>query len=212
MGNYVCIYPSEGCNMYDYFFINVKQVNVEIYEFLYSQSCGFLKDLSEEVIGEVSKRLNFGEVMSKKYYNDTVDNEEGGSIYKPVTPPILEYMIEYMSRLSICIKELEGKLLKSTLKENVNSFVSHKNWSKNLVTNISSVAMSNSELAAKLTERIEDSIFDTFHFSEFKNPNSENQNFNTFEFSKNLSRKIKRAIKKKSDPIFMKSHIRYPLP
>lgn len=35
MGNYVCIYPSQGSNSYDYFFINSKPVNTAIYDFLY---------------------------------------------------------------------------------------------------------------------------------------------------------------------------------
>lgn len=55
MGNYVCIYPSQDSNIYDYFFINTKPVNVAIYEFLYCPKYGFLKDLNQSVILEVSK-------------------------------------------------------------------------------------------------------------------------------------------------------------
>ncbi|CAI2370307.1 unnamed protein product [Moneuplotes crassus] len=207
IGNYVCIYPSEGSNIYDYFFINSKPVNSAIYEFLYSSSTGFLKDLKEDVILEVSKRLNFGEVQFTKYYEEDIHTKKGSSPKKLNTPLILELMIEYLSRLAICIKDLEGKVLKSALKENINSFVSHKAWSKKLVTTISSISMRNNELAAKLIERIEDSIFDTFHFSEFKNKNSENKSFNTFDYSKGIARKIKKAMLKRTYPIFMKSNI-----
>jgi hypothetical protein len=68
--------------------------------------------------------------------------------------------------------------------------------------------MSNNELAAKLIERIEDTIFDTFHFSEFKSSKPEQNIYNTFEFAKNYAKKIKKLIKRKNNPIFIKSPIK----
>jgi len=206
MGNYVWIYPSEGSNLYDYFFINLKQVNVAIYEFLYSTKYGFLKELSSDVVIEVSKRLNFGEIKSIKYYNDSKQTDSG--VNNSENPTIVDYMIEYLSQMIIWIKDLDGRVLKSPMKEGINWFVSHKSWSKKLVITISSVAMSNNELIAKLTERIEDSIFDTFHFSEFKTTASEPKIYNTFQFSKNLAKKVKKSIKKKLNPVILKSPLR----
>ena len=183
MGNYVWIYPSEGCNFYDYFFINVKPVNTAIYEFLYDKHYGFLKDLSEDIVFEVSKRLNFGEIKSIKYHTDENKEKDKKKEKEETVPTLVDYMIEYLAQLVMTIKDLDGKVIKSTLKDSINSFVSHKSWSK-AITNVSSVVMSNNELISKVTERIEDWIFDSFHFSEFKNPNVDSQIYNTFEFSK----------------------------
>lgn len=57
LGNYVWIYPSQGSKVYDYFFINEKPVNTAIYEFLYSDSNGILKDLNQDIISEVWSKL-----------------------------------------------------------------------------------------------------------------------------------------------------------
>lgn len=218
MGNYVCIYPSQGSNSYDYFFINSKPVNTAVYEFLYWTKNGFLKDLSQDVVQEVSRRLNFGEVKSTKYYADNSEGSSSAGGKELKAPSGVEYMLEYLCQLVMCIKDLESRFIKSSIKESkhislinnlaINSFLIHKNWSKNLVTNISSVSMSNNELAAKWIERIEDTIFDTFHFSEFKASKPEQNIYNTFEFAKNYARKIKKLIKRRSNPIFLKSQIR----
>jgi hypothetical protein len=64
--------------------------------------------------------------------------------------------------------------------------------------------MTNSELIVKLTERLDDIVFDTFHFAELKSNSSSDMNvYNTFEFAKSLSRKIKKAIKRQSESVVL---------
>lgn len=37
-GNFICIFPTKGCNQYDKYFVNQKPVNKAIYDTLYSDN------------------------------------------------------------------------------------------------------------------------------------------------------------------------------
>ena len=208
MGNYIWIYPAEGSNAYDYFFINVKPVNVAIYEFMYSDKYGFTKDLNDNIISEVSKRLNFKHVQSRKYYEEQRTPKSSLNVIShSASPTLIDYMIEYLAQIIVWLKSLEGRQIKVSLIESIWAFVNHKNWSKNLITAINTRSISNSELISKMIERLEDTIYDTYHFWEYKQPSNEQNIHNSFEFAKAFIKKIKKAMKKQLKPTLLKSNI-----
>jgi hypothetical protein len=181
MGNYVCIYPSEGSNSYDYYFINVKPVNVAVYEFLYSDKYGFLNDLKPEVVSEVAKRLNFKHVLSKKTHEE---KKSSPSLINQLTRSSTPNLADYLS-----------------------NFVGHQNWVKKLLNEINFKSLSKTELVEKLTEKLEKIIFDIFQLSELKNSCPENGFCNKFEFLKNLIKKVKKAINSFNLPEILNSSI-----
>ena len=185
MGNYVCIYPSEGSNAYDYYFINVKPVNVAIYEFLYSEKYGFLNDLKPEVISEVAKRLNFKHVQSKKYYEEKKSNSSSiNQLARSSTPNLADYLSNVMG---------------------------HQNWVKKILCDIDAKSLSKAELVEKLTEKLEELIFDVLQLSELKSTLPENGFLNRFEFSKSLIKKVKKVISRFNLPEMLNSNISDPL-
>jgi hypothetical protein len=62
---------------------------------------GFLKDLSQEVVLEVSRRLNFGEVKSTKYYAENSEEPSTIGSKELKAPSGVEYMLEYLCQLVI---------------------------------------------------------------------------------------------------------------
>ena len=76
-----------------------------------------------------------------------------------------------------------------------------------MVSPINMGTITNSELISKVIERLEDTIYDTYHFWEYKQPSNENNIHSTFEYAKALVKKVKKAIKKQLKPIVLKSNI-----
>ena len=119
MGNYVCIYPNEGSNHYDYFFINQKPVNQAIYEFLYDQSRGYLKELNPEIISDVAMKLNFRDIESKKYYSEQSSPVKSAMGMNKIGLSIQDYMLEYVTQVAGMLKEFKNKALKTSWKEQI---------------------------------------------------------------------------------------------
>lgn len=165
-----------------------------------------MKDLQHDVILEVAQKLDLVHFETKKYHTDMVPTSPSAITRNKIekAPGLVEFMIEYVSRIIITIKALDTKILKSSHKEIINNFVSHRSWPKNLVSCTNFRTLSNNELVSKLTERVDDIIFDAYHFSEYKNASSEKEICNTFEHAKVLSKKVKKAIKKLKQPVFIK--------
>ena len=132
IGNYIWIYPSQGSKVYDYFFINEKPVNTAIYDFLYSDSNGVLKEMNQEVMNEVWwKLLHYKSDLKAQYGEHFSQNPSTFNLWKSSSnPTITEYMIEYIAQLIIWIQDYDDKNIKSAYKDIIYSFVSHKNWSK----------------------------------------------------------------------------------
>lgn len=210
LGNYVCIYPSQGSKVYDYFFINEKPVNTAIYEFLYSESNGILKDLSQDVITEVWSKLIHNKLDLKTNCSEPFSQYPSTvALNKPSSnPTITEYMIEYLAQLVIWVQDYDDKSIKASYKDMIYNFVSHKNWSKKLLNSSNFKIINNNDLISKLCERLDDIIFGSYHFSEFKNSGVDHNIYNTFEFSKTLSRRLKKSIKRKTKPAILKEEIK----
>jgi hypothetical protein len=114
MGNYICIYPANGCSMYDIYFINPKPVNKAIYEFLYSDRYGFLKDIDNEIVLDVIQKLNIKQIESTKYYeqHSQPPHHQKTSISfseSDLSLTLDDLIIEYLTRILECAKDLTEK-------------------------------------------------------------------------------------------------------
>lgn len=126
VGNYVPIYPSKGSKMYDYFFINQKPVNEAIYNFLYNDTHGFLKDVTTEVIEDVAAKLNYKEVEARNYFVEEPSIQKAAVVVSRSDlgiHNIYDLMIEYISQISDTLKECKGRSLKSSWKERIDKYV-----------------------------------------------------------------------------------------
>ena len=131
LGNYIWIYPSQGSKVYNYFFINEKPVNTAIYDFLYSDSNGVIKDINSEIISEVCSKLLQNKSELKHTYDSYFKNPSTIALNKSVpNPTITEFMIEYIAQLLIWVQDYDDKNVKTSYKDVVHAFVSHKSWSK----------------------------------------------------------------------------------
>lgn len=110
MGNFVRIYPSEGCQVYDKFFLTPRASNRAIYGFLY------LNEFCEEVPRSLPP-----EVEEKKEVNKDKDKQK-------IIITGDDILIEYLSRVLHAAKSITSEKLKSDWRVALDKFVNHMIW------------------------------------------------------------------------------------